>query len=153
MTADAADARGCATPRPVRDETGDGPPLPSSLGSYMRRHPRFPVDWHARYRYADGRETDVRVSEVSEVGASIQTIPPLAPGDRGWLAFPQIAGRPEIEVTVVNAGRPIGRAGLCFGDPAEVGRRLATLAEHPHQPTPPPADDTDPSEPQLPFTD
>jgi MinD-like ATPase involved in chromosome partitioning or flagellar assembly len=112
-------------------EDADGPPLPASLGSYMRRHPRHPVDWHALFRSASGRETPVRVFEVSLSGASIEALPGLDVGDHGRLVFPQIADRPRVAVTVLDARRPLGRAGLRFDDSKSseaVRTRLAALA-------------------------
>ena len=55
----------CAIPPVAGLSDPDGDSLPASLGSYMRRHPRHPVDWHAVYRSDSGRETPVRVFEVS----------------------------------------------------------------------------------------
>ena len=93
----------------------DGDPLPASLGSYMRRHPRHPVDWMATYRpdpaaavpaetgssdngprAAPRKETPVRIFEISLSGASIETLPGLVVGERGTLVFTQIAGQPRV---------------------------------------------------------
>jgi hypothetical protein len=94
----------------------------------MRRHPRHPVDWHAMFQSHSGRQTAVRVFEVSLVGASIETLPGLDVGDHGQLVFAQIAGRPQIPVTVMDARRPLGRAGLRFDGSEDVCARLAALA-------------------------
>ncbi|MEO5769972.1 MAG: P-loop NTPase [Polyangia bacterium] len=110
----------------------DGADLPSSLGGYMRRHPRHPVDWHAQFRSDSGKETPVRVFEVSQSGASIETLPGLDNGDQGLLIFWQVAQQPQVRVTVKDARRPLGRAGLEFIDTGseEVGARLVELAAH-----------------------
>ncbi|MES1204926.1 MAG: P-loop NTPase [Pseudomonadota bacterium] len=106
----------------------DGVPLPASLGSYMRRHPRHSVDWVASYRSNTGHQAPVRIFELSISGASIETLPGLRVGDRGRLAFTQIAHQPEIDVTVMDARRPLGRAGLRFDGAEEVCARLAAIA-------------------------
>jgi hypothetical protein len=95
---------------------------------YMRRHPRHPVDWHAQFRSVSGREAPVRVFEVSCTGASIEAMPGLDVGDHGRLIFSQLAGQPEVGVTVMDARRPLGRAGLRFEGDASVCERLAALA-------------------------
>jgi flagellar biosynthesis protein FlhG len=126
----------------------DGDPLPASLGSYLRRHPRFPVDWMATFHVETGpapftpasdgetgappptaeRETPVRIFEVSQSGASIEALPGLLVGDRGTLVLHQIAGQPRLQVTVMDARRPLGRAGLRFEGSEELCARLALLA-------------------------
>jgi MinD-like ATPase involved in chromosome partitioning or flagellar assembly len=106
----------------------DGDSLPASLGSYMRRHPRHPVDWHAVYQSDSGRETPVRVFEISLSGASIAALPGLDVGDTGRLAFTQIAGQPRVRVTVMDARRPLGRAGLRFMDDPTSCARLEAMA-------------------------
>ena len=106
----------------------DGPELPAPLAIYMRGHPRHPVDWHAQFRSNRGRETPVRVFEVSRTGASIETMPWLDVGDHGFLTFSQIAGQPRVAVTVTDGRRPLGRAGLRFDDAGEICEHLASLA-------------------------
>lgn len=126
----------------------DGDPLPASLGSYMRRHPRHPVDWIAAYRpdpapdaqaatagddggklpVAARKETPVRIFEISLSGASIETLPGLVVGERGTLVFTQITGQPRVQVTVMDARRPLGRAGLRFEDAEDLCARLDRLA-------------------------
>jgi flagellar biosynthesis protein FlhG len=112
------------------DDEEDGAPLPVPLGAYMRRHPRHPVDWYALYVSVAGRETPVRVFEVSQVGASIESLPGFDVGETGRLIFSQIAGQPAVSVTVVDARRPLHRAGLRFEEAAgeDVGARLAAWA-------------------------
>ena len=118
---------GAAAPSGERGEAGS--PLPVPLGAYMRRFPRHPVDWHARYVSNRGRDIDVRVFEVSEGGASIEAIPGFDLGSGGRLTFTQIEGRPTLTVTVMDARRPMGRAGLRFDDSAEIAARLAAIAD------------------------
>ena len=104
------------------------PPLPASLTSYMRRYPRHPVDWHARYVSAQGRDFDVRVFDISQSGASIEAIPGFDLGGAGRLTFTQIEGQPTIEVTVKNGARPMGRVGesacTILTPGREIGRRF-----------------------------
>jgi flagellar biosynthesis protein FlhG len=110
-------------------EPGDArSPLPVPLGTYMRRFPRHAVDWHARYVSQRGRDVDVRVFEVSEGGASIEAIPGFDLGPGGRLTFTQIEGQPTLNVTVMDARRPMGRAGVRFDDGAEITARLAAIA-------------------------
>lgn len=119
----------CSAPTAATASDPDGNSLPASLGSYMRRHPRHPVDWHAVYRSDSGRDTPVRVFEISLSGASIATLPGLDVGDTGWLLFSQIDGQPELRVRVMDARRPLGRAGLRFmDDDDESASRLEAMA-------------------------
>jgi len=118
----------CCLPGPARDETGEEPPLPVPLGTYMRRFPRYPVDWHARYVSDAGRDLDVRVVDVSEGGASIEAIPNFDLGQRGFLTFTQLPGQPQLSVAVVDARRPMGRAGLRFDGQRAAAQRVAGLA-------------------------
>jgi len=70
----------------------------------------------------------VRVFEVSEGGASIEAISDLDVGEKGRLIFTQLDGQPELAVTVMDARRPMGRAGLRFEGTPEVAARVAELA-------------------------
>lgn len=118
----------CTLPgRPGRDD-GDEPELPVPLGTYMRRFPRYPVDWHARYVSDGGRDLDVRVLDVSQGGVSIEAIPNFDLGKRGLLTFTQLPDQPQITVTIVDARRPMGRAGLRFDGPRRVANRVSQLA-------------------------
>ena len=118
----------CASPRPTQVSDPDGGALPASLGSYLRRHPRHPVDWHALYRSDSGRETQVRVFELSLSGASITALPGLDLGDQGHLVFIQIPAQPQVRVTVMDARRPLGRAGLRFTGSDATCAELEALA-------------------------
>jgi len=122
--------RCCIPGRPGNEGTGTGdePALPVPLGTYMRRFPRYPVDWHARYLSDAGRELDVRVLDVSQGGVSIQVIPNFDLGDHGLLTFTQLPGQPQLTVTIVDARRPMGRAGVRFDGPRAVAHRVSQLA-------------------------
>jgi len=127
----ARDASGAARDANDDESTnrdGDGVPLPTSLGNYMRRHSRYPVDWLATYRSASGHESPVRIFELSISGASIETLPGLGIGERGRLIFTQIERQPDIAVTVMDTRRPLGRAGLRFDGPEDVGTALVAIA-------------------------
>ncbi|HEY4183993.1 MAG TPA: P-loop NTPase [Polyangia bacterium] len=120
--------RCCLPGRPARDDDGDGLPLPVPLGTYMRRFPRYPVDWHARYVSDAGRDMDVRVFEVSQGGASIEAIPHFDLGEKGLLTFTQLEGQPQLTVTIMDARRPMGRAGLRFEGTAALALHVSELA-------------------------
>jgi MinD-like ATPase involved in chromosome partitioning or flagellar assembly len=108
--------------------SGTEPPLPAPLTSYMRRYPRHPVDWHARYVSAQGRDVDVRVFDISQSGASIEAIPGFELGGAGRLTFTQIEGQPTVEVTVKEGNRPMGRVGVHFESSLDLCKRLAEIA-------------------------
>ena len=74
-------------------------PLPADVGSYARRHPRFPVDWAASLEVPNG-VTAVRVRDLSATGAAVETTLPLREGDTGILHFDQLAGKPALAVIV-----------------------------------------------------
>ena len=88
-------------------------PLPVDLASYERKHPRFPVDWAAMLELADGA-TDVRVLDVSEAGAAIETTLRLRAGDTCVLRLYQLEGQPAIPAVVKNVVPRLGRVGLAF---------------------------------------
>jgi hypothetical protein len=94
----------------------------------MRRSPRHAVDWHARYVSGSGQMVDVRVFELSEGGASIEAMPNFDLGNTGTLTFTQVADKPAFPVTVIDARRPMGRAGLRFDGNHEAAVRLAAQA-------------------------
>jgi MinD-like ATPase involved in chromosome partitioning or flagellar assembly len=118
----------CASPPPTRYEDYDGSPLPASLGLYMRRHPRFAVDWHGRFTSDTGRVTPVRIFELSRSGASISKVFEIGAGDRGILTFEQLDGQPHLAVAVVDARRPFGRVGLSFEGDDETAVEVAAIA-------------------------
>jgi flagellar biosynthesis protein FlhG len=104
-------------------------PLPVELASYERKHPRFAVDWAATLELPDG-VTDVRVLDVSETGAAIETTLHLRDGDTAVLHLFQLEGQPAVPVVVKNVVPRLGRVGLAFsiGGPAVAGIVLAGRA-------------------------
>jgi MinD-like ATPase involved in chromosome partitioning or flagellar assembly len=102
-------------------------PLPVSLGTYVRRHPRYPVDWAARLEL-EGRRTEVRVLDVSFTGAAIEVFTDLRAGDRGSLRFDQLQGQPTLAVEVKNVVPTVRRLGVSFLDPGELSARLVAAA-------------------------
>ena len=118
----------CASPPQLRHEDYEGGPLPASLGLYMRRHPRFAVDWHGLFTEAEGRVTPVRIFEMSRSGASISTVFGIRAGARGTLTFEQLPGQPQLPVAVVDARRPFGRVGLSFEGAEETAVAVAAVA-------------------------
>jgi flagellar biosynthesis protein FlhG len=114
----------------------DGPPqevaaapLPIELRSYERKHPRFSVDWAATLELPDG-VTDVRVLDVSETGAAVETTLVMRPGDAAVLHLYQLDGQPAVPVVVKNTIPRLGRVGLAFasGGAAVLGIVLAGRA-------------------------
>lgn len=87
--------------------------LPALLGRYQRRHPRVVVDWAATLEI-DGQPNAVRICDVSESGAAIETMLPLQPGDTGSLHFYQLDDHLSIPVTVKNVIPSLNRIGLGF---------------------------------------
>ena len=101
--------------------------LPVELRSYLRQYSRYPVDWAARLEL-EGRQTDVRVLDVSFTGAAIEVFTDLRAGDRGWLRFEQLQGQPTLEVIVKNVVPTVRRIGVSFEEPGEVSSRLVAAA-------------------------
>jgi MinD-like ATPase involved in chromosome partitioning or flagellar assembly len=85
----------------------------AALGGYVRKHPRIPVDWAATLQLPNGAIA-VRVRDVSESGAALETLLALRPGDEGVLCFDQLAGRPAMEVEVSNVVSAQRRVGVRF---------------------------------------
>jgi flagellar biosynthesis protein FlhG len=102
-------------------------PLPVDLRTYVRQHPRYPVDWAARL-VIEGRPTEVRVLDVSFTGAAIEVFSDLHGGDRGQLCFDQLQGQPSLEVVVRNVVPQGRRVGVSFEAPGEVSSRLVAAA-------------------------
>jgi MinD-like ATPase involved in chromosome partitioning or flagellar assembly len=99
--------------RPVVGAPGLPADLPADLGRYQRRHPRVIVDWAATLEIK-GEPNAVRVCDVSESGAAIETMLPLRPGDTGLLHFYQLDDDLSVEVTVKNVIPSLSRIGLGF---------------------------------------
>jgi flagellar biosynthesis protein FlhG len=103
-------------------------PLPVELDTYVRRNPRYPVDWAARLRLDGGESTEVRVLDVSFTGAAVEVFRTLRAGDSGMLTFEQLRGQPTLPVTVKNVVPSVRRIGVSFDEPGEVSRRLVAAA-------------------------
>jgi flagellar biosynthesis protein FlhG len=101
----------CALDGPPADVATE--PLPVDLASYERKHPRFAVDWAATLELPGGM-TDVRVLDVSETGAAVETTLHLRAGDTAILHLYQLGGQPAIPVVVKNIVPRLGRLGLGF---------------------------------------
>jgi flagellar biosynthesis protein FlhG len=101
----------CALDGPPEDVAAE--PLPVELGSYERKHPRFSVDWAATLELPGG-VTDVRILDVSETGAAIETTMALRAGDSAVLHLYQLEGQPAVPVVVKNIIPRLGRVGLAF---------------------------------------
>jgi MinD-like ATPase involved in chromosome partitioning or flagellar assembly len=102
-------------------------PLPADIAAYSRKHTRFPVDWTATLELASG-VTAVRVRDVSEAGAAVETSTKLTVGDTAVLHLDQLPGRPAIPVIVKNAAPASRRVGLGFAQKGRATTRLAAAA-------------------------
>jgi MinD-like ATPase involved in chromosome partitioning or flagellar assembly len=119
---------------PARSCPLDGPPLavapgplPARLSDYERRHPRFPVDWAATLELPSGA-TAIRVCDVSESGAGVETPLSLRVGDRGVVHFDQLRGQPPLQVVVKNVLPGLRRVGLGFSERGPATARLVAAA-------------------------
>jgi|SRR5450631_940641 len=97
---------------------GDAPrleaaPFPTNIGRYQRRFPRFAVDWAATFEIA-GEPNAVRVRDVSESGAAVESTLALRVGDIGMLHFYQLDDRLSVEVIVKNVVPSLNRVGFGF---------------------------------------
>jgi len=110
-------------------------PLPADINRYARKYTRFPVDWAGTLEL-EGVVTAVRVRDVSESGAAVETSLRLRVGDSGILYLDQIAGQPRVPVVVKNVVPSSNRVGLGF---AEKGRATARIAAAARAATLPPA--------------
>ena len=102
-------------------------PLPDNLERYTRRHPRCPVDWAASLDLG-AMVTSVRVRDVSESGAGVETAMQLRVGDRGVLRLDQLPGQPAVQVEVKNVMPSARRVGLGFDAGGDVPGRLVAAA-------------------------
>ena len=111
---------------------GDPPALeparfPTDLGRYQRRFPRFAVDWAATFEIA-GEPNAVRVRDVSESGAAVESTLLLRVGDVGVLHFYQLDDRLSVEVEVKNVVPSLNRVGFGFVRPGVAAARIVAAA-------------------------
>ena len=125
-----AESGECALDLPTPDLPAGVLRLPAELASYERQHTRFPVDWLATLELSMG-VTEVRVLNVSESGAGIETPTALRPGDRVVLHLNQLPHRPALQAVVKNVVAALGRVGVAFVDPGDEGPRLVAAARQP----------------------
>jgi len=118
-------ARGCA----LDGDPIDVPvaPLPAPVESYARKHTRYPVDWAGSLELAT-EVTAIRVRDVSESGAAIETALRLRVGDTGVLHLDQIGGQPSVAVVVKSILPASNRVGLAFVEKGRATARLAAAA-------------------------
>ena len=102
-------------------------PLPDDLERYTRQHPRYPVDWAASLDLG-ATVTSVRVRDVSESGAGVETAMQLRVGDRGVLRLDQLPDQPAVHVEVKNVMPSARRVGLGFAARSDVPGRLVAAA-------------------------
>jgi flagellar biosynthesis protein FlhG len=101
--------------------------LPTDLGRYQRRFPRFAVDWAATFEIA-GEPNAVRVRDVSESGAAVESTLALRAGDAGMLHFYQIDDRLSVEVVVKNVVPSLNRVGFGFVRAGAAAARIVAAA-------------------------
>ena len=101
--------------------------LPSDFGRYQRKNPRFAVDWAATFEIA-GEPNAVRVRDVSESGAAVESTLALRVGDVGTLYFYQLDDRLSVEVTVKNVVPSLNRVGFGFVRPGAAAARIVAAA-------------------------
>ncbi len=120
-----ANDRGCELDGPAPEAL---PAVPSmDVARYQRKNPRFIVDWAATLVTAEGPNA-VRVCDVSESGAAIETTLKLGVGDGGALCFYQLDGQPTAHVVVRNVVPGMNRIGLAFVAAGDIPARLARAA-------------------------
>ena len=101
--------------------------LPPEMGRYQRKHPRFMVDWAATLEHG-GEPNAVRVRDVSESGAAVETTLQLRIGDRAALHFYQLDDQLSVEVEVRNVVASLNRVGLGFIGRGEAVARVVRAA-------------------------
>jgi MinD-like ATPase involved in chromosome partitioning or flagellar assembly len=126
LAVDQATEDGCALDGPAPAPPPAAPPR-IDVTRYQRKHPRYVVDWAATLATNDGPNA-VRVRDISESGAAVETTLKLGVGDCGALCFYQLPGQPSVEVMVRNVVPGLNRLGLAFVDGAEVAAELARAA-------------------------
>jgi MinD-like ATPase involved in chromosome partitioning or flagellar assembly len=125
MNDEGAHARECALDgAPIDVAPG---PLPADIGRYARKHTRYPVDWAATLELPSG-VTAVRVRDVSESGAAVETTMRLCVGDVGILHLDQLRGHPSVAVTVKNLVSLSNRVGLAFTERGRTPAKLVAAA-------------------------
>jgi flagellar biosynthesis protein FlhG len=102
-------------------------PLPADIANYSRKHTRYQVDWAATLELPSGA-TAVRVRDVSESGAAIETTVKLGVGDTATLHLDQLPGHPAVPVIVKNAVPTSRRVGLGFAQKSRLTARLVAAA-------------------------
>jgi MinD-like ATPase involved in chromosome partitioning or flagellar assembly len=102
-------------------------PLPADIARYARKYTRYPVDWAGTLEL-EGVVTAVRVRDVSESGAAVETSLRLRVGDTGILYLDQMTGQPRVPVVVKNVVPTSNRVGLGFASKSRVTARLAAAA-------------------------
>jgi len=134
----APDARPTASPQvvagPATATSADAPldstgaagraAVPALIDPYMRRSPRFEVDWMGSLHGPEGIRP-VRIFEVAEGGAVVQTPEELRIGDELTLVFEQIPMQPQIAVKVSR------RATLGFVVEGEIPAAVMNVAAPP----------------------
>lgn len=102
-------------------------PLPAPVESYARKHTRYPVDWAGSLELPT-EVTAVRVRDVSESGAAVETALRLRVGDTGVLHLDQIPGQPRVAVVVKSVVPASNRVGLAFAEKSRATTRIAVAA-------------------------
>jgi hypothetical protein len=102
-------------------------PLPADISAYARKNTRYPVDWAATLELRSGA-TAVRVCDVSESGAAVETTARLSVGDTAVLHLDQLSGHPAVPVIVKNVVPSSRRVGLGFTQKGRISMRLAAAA-------------------------
>jgi len=116
---------GCALDGPAPE--APAPNLPIDVARYQRKNPRFVVDWAATLVTSEGPNA-VRVCDVSQSGAAVETTLKLGVGDTGALCFYQLEGQPTVHVVVRNVVPGMNRIGLAFVGAGDIPERLARAA-------------------------
>ena len=98
--------------------------VPSLIDPYMRRSPRFEVDWMGSLLGPEGIRP-VRIFEVAEGGAVVQTSEELHIGEELTLVFEQIPMQPQVVVKVSR------RATLGFVVEGEIPPTVMNVAAPP----------------------
>jgi hypothetical protein len=117
--------RGCELDGPAPDALPAVAPI--DIERYQRKNARFVVDWAATLVTFEGPNA-VRVCDVSQSGAAIETTLKLGVGDSGALCFYQLDGQPTVHVVVRNVVPGMNRIGLAFIGAGDIPERLAQAA-------------------------